>query len=88
MFGGTMISLILPKLIRSVIRDGIWTFSFGRQQRRADISYSTTQGKRAAFNGCLPKTNCSLLLFVIYEIFHPQNRGKGRRPAWQDRRPI
>jgi hypothetical protein len=51
MFGGTTISLILPKLIRSVIRDGIWTFSFGRQPRRADISYSTTQGKRTAFNG-------------------------------------
>src|SRR5208282_364048 len=26
MFGGTTISLILPKLIRSVARDGIWTF--------------------------------------------------------------
>jgi hypothetical protein len=50
MFGGTTISLILPKLIRSVIRDGIGTFSFGRQQRRADISCSTTQGKCAAFN--------------------------------------
>src|SRR5437016_8996743 len=25
--GGVMISLILPKLIRSVARDGIWTFN-------------------------------------------------------------
>jgi hypothetical protein len=32
MFGGTTISLILPKLIRSVARDGIWTFWFGWQQ--------------------------------------------------------
>src|SRR5260370_41182743 len=26
-FGGAMISLILPKLIRSIARDGIWTFT-------------------------------------------------------------
>jgi hypothetical protein len=26
MFGGAMISSILPKLIRSVTRDDIWTF--------------------------------------------------------------
>jgi hypothetical protein len=81
MFGGTTISLILPKLIRSVIRDGIWTFSFGRQQRRTDISYSTTQGKLAAFNGPLAKPNCCLFPLVIYEIFRPQNRGKGAAPA-------
>jgi len=29
MLGGTTISLILPKLILSVARDGIWTFWFG-----------------------------------------------------------
>ena len=34
-FGGAMISLILPKLIRSMARDGIWTLSFGRRQRPA-----------------------------------------------------
>src|SRR6266404_2399842 len=26
-FGGAMTSLILPKLIRSIARDGIWTFT-------------------------------------------------------------
>jgi hypothetical protein len=31
MFGGATISLILPKLIRSVARDGIYNFLFGRQ---------------------------------------------------------
>src|ERR1700691_2563916 len=34
-FGGAMISLILPKLIRSVTRDGILTFYIARRQRRA-----------------------------------------------------
>jgi hypothetical protein len=29
MFGGAVISLILPKLIRSMVRDGIFTFFFG-----------------------------------------------------------
>jgi hypothetical protein len=37
MFGGTTISLILPKLIRSVARDGIWTFWFGWQLRQPAI---------------------------------------------------
>jgi hypothetical protein len=37
MFGGTTISLILPKLIRSVARDGILTFWFGWQQRQPAI---------------------------------------------------
>jgi hypothetical protein len=37
MFGGTTISLILPKLIRSVTRDGIWAFWFGWQQRQPAI---------------------------------------------------
>ena len=27
-FGGAMISLIFPKLMRSVTRDGIWTFKY------------------------------------------------------------
>jgi len=72
--------LILPKLMRSVIRDGIGTFWFGRQQRRADISYTTTQGRRAAFNGLPAKSNCCLFLLVMDENFRPQHRGKGRRP--------
>jgi hypothetical protein len=63
MFGGVTISLILPKLIRSITRDGIWTFLFGPATRRADILHSTAQGKRTVFNGetCLnPKPICCL----------------------------
>jgi hypothetical protein len=63
MFGGVTISLILPKLIRSVTRDGIWTFFLARQLRRADILHSTAQGKCAVFDGetCLnPKPICCL----------------------------
>jgi hypothetical protein len=37
MFGGATISLILPKLIRSVTRDDIWAFWFGRQSLPAAI---------------------------------------------------
>jgi hypothetical protein len=37
MFGGTMISLILPKLIRSVARDGILNFLLGTATRRTGI---------------------------------------------------
>jgi hypothetical protein len=38
MFGGAMISLILPKLIRSVARDGIFGFLFfGAATRRTGI---------------------------------------------------
>jgi hypothetical protein len=47
MFGGETISLILPKLIRSVVRDDIWIFS---SPEKFTGHYSTTQGKPAAFN--------------------------------------
>jgi hypothetical protein len=87
MFGGTTISLILPKLIRSIIRDGIGTFRFGRQLRQADISYSTTQGRRTAFNGRPAKPNCCLLLFVISKSSTRKIAGMGRRPP-AGRRPI
>jgi hypothetical protein len=51
MFGGMTISLILPKLIRSVTRDGIFIFlSVARQQRRTGNYYLTTQGKPVAFS--------------------------------------
>jgi len=59
MFGGAMISLILPKLIRSVARDGIFGFLLGTATRRTEIVYSTTQGKPAAFKrpACQPATS-------------------------------
>jgi hypothetical protein len=49
MFGGETISLILPKLIRSVVRDGIWIFNLAG--KIPGHFNSTTQGKTAAFNG-------------------------------------
>jgi hypothetical protein len=66
MFGGAMISLILPKLIRSVARDGILISSFWPSGGIPPLLYSprpppkahlclTTQGKPAAFNGQLAK---------------------------------
>jgi hypothetical protein len=55
MFGGTMISLILPKLIRSVARDGIFGFLLGHGNMPGRNFYLTTQGKPAAFNGQLAK---------------------------------
>jgi hypothetical protein len=56
MFGGTTISLILPKLIRSVTRDGIWTFWFDTATAPCRYIYLTTHGKPAAFNGKPAKT--------------------------------
>jgi hypothetical protein len=50
MFGGATISLILPKLIRSVARDGICNLFVWPATRRL-FSQSTTQGKPAVFNG-------------------------------------
>jgi len=55
MFGGTTISLILPKLILSVARDGILTFYFQQCENRTAIKL-TTLGKHAAFNDELAKT--------------------------------
>src|SRR6266511_1368687 len=54
-FGGAMISLILPKLIRSLARDGI---VFSRLAGYPPDRYLsvTTQGKCPAFAGNLPKS--------------------------------
>jgi hypothetical protein len=46
MFGGTTISLILPKLIRSVARDGIWAFWFGWQLCQPQFSINDTRQAR------------------------------------------
>jgi hypothetical protein len=51
MFGGLTISLILPKLIRSVARDGIFNFLLGAFLRRTGFFHSTTQSKPAAIRG-------------------------------------
>jgi hypothetical protein len=54
MFGGMTISLILPKLIRSVARDGIFYFLLGTATRRT-IFHLTTQGKPVVINDQLAK---------------------------------
>src|SRR5579859_1466282 len=78
MFGGTTISLILPKLIRSVARDGIWTFLSGTANIAAPLfSHLTTQGKRAAFNGCLPKLNTDVSVMDFNKSVLPQRRERG-----------
>ena len=83
-----MISLILPKLIRSVARDGIFGFLLGTATRRTEIVYSTTQGKPAAFkHGQLANPISNLLLFIGPQNYVPQFTGekgataKRRRPG-------
>src|SRR5262252_3744176 len=57
MFGGATISLILPKLIRSVARDGIFSFLFfGAANPPRRNFHLTTQGKPAVFHGQLANT--------------------------------
>jgi hypothetical protein len=56
MFGGAMISLILPKSIRSVTRDDIGTFFARPALCRAIGSQQTTQGKNPVFNSELADT--------------------------------
>jgi hypothetical protein len=46
-----MISLILPKLIRSVTRDGIFWLSRMAGDGAGPLFQSTTQGKYAEFTG-------------------------------------
>jgi hypothetical protein len=65
MFGGTTISLILPKLIRSVALDGIWTFWLGTATAPRRKFYLTTQGKGAAFNGELAKTKTGFVAPIL-----------------------
>jgi len=65
MFGGDVISLILPKLILSVTLDGILTFSRPRPDHHFDdrmrfLHCLTTINKRAAFNGILVSANFQL----------------------------
>ena len=49
-----MISLILPKFLRSVARDGIWTFIDGWNYQT--LLLLTTEGKDATFNDELATT--------------------------------
>jgi hypothetical protein len=56
MFGGATISLILPKLIRSVARDGIFGFLFvARHLAAPKFSLNDTRQARR-INGQLAKT--------------------------------
>src|SRR4249919_3830412 len=85
-FGGVMISLILPKLIRSVARDDIWTFATGRPRGPHRLCYSTTQGKTAAFNCELANSRtanrgpANISLFILNFTGYGQN---GAPPAWR-----
>src|SRR6478609_9050378 len=83
-----MISLILPKLIRSVARDGIWTFSCPVTQPD-DIFYSTTQGKAAMFNRELAKPRNPDPLEIPLELDCKYKLGTGpkRGDALSRRRP-
>jgi hypothetical protein len=60
MFGGATISLILPKLIRSVARDGIYNFCLAGNPPAVFSINDTRQA--AAFNGRLPKPKPTFLL--------------------------
>src|SRR5262245_46451487 len=52
-FGGAIISLILPKLIRSVARDGIWTFSAVRFLKPDGFLFNDTrQGRDVQSRTC------------------------------------
>src|ERR1700749_1875501 len=60
-FGGAMISLILPKLIRSAVaRDGMFTFSQCPACAGPFIFNLTTQGKSAAFDSELAKFQATM----------------------------
>src|SRR5437763_16728497 len=66
--GGAMISLILPKLILSVARDGILTFGDAGNHARLLVFPKTTAGKDARFKSELAETKpleaavcCSLM---------------------------
>jgi hypothetical protein len=63
-FGGAMISLILPKLIRSLARDGI-VFSSLAGTRRPLVLFVTTQSKRPAFAGNLPNSKPKFRCYSI-----------------------
>jgi hypothetical protein len=62
MFGGVTISLILPKLILSVTRDGIWTFLFGPATApRRHSSFNGTRQVRRIQRRNLPEPQTDLL---------------------------
>jgi hypothetical protein len=63
-FGGAMISLILPKLIRSLARDGI-VFSSLAGTCRPLVLFVTTQSKRPAFAGNLPNSKPKFRCYSI-----------------------
>src|ERR1700679_2198878 len=81
MFGGTTISLILPKLILSVARDGILTFYFQQCENRTAIKL-TTQGKSAAFNDefAKTKTNFSVCELIKNSRSAPAKKSAGATP--------
>src|SRR5262245_60678470 len=64
--GGAMISLILPKLIRSVTRDGILTFDDGRRLRRTFGYSETTAGKAAPFKSRLAESQTAHSGFSLF----------------------
>src|SRR5476651_554022 len=78
MFGGTTISLILPKLILSVARDGILTFYFQQCENRTAIKL-TTQGKSAAFNDEFAKTKTKFSVCELIKKFKERPGEKIRR---------
>src|SRR5476651_2018276 len=78
MFGGTTISLILPKLILSVARDGILTFYFQQCENRIAIKL-TTQGKSAAFNDEFAKTKTNFSVCELIKNFKERPGEKIRR---------
>jgi len=57
-------------------------FPFGWGNIAAPLfSHSTTQGKRAAFNGCLPKPVTDVSVLDFNKFCFPAKAGTGR---WQD----
>ena len=70
-FGGAMISLILPKLIRSVARDGIWTFNewLATAPDRWLLLNDTRQGRRVQARTCRnsnhPRWRSLMFCFLI-----------------------
>jgi hypothetical protein len=89
MLGGATISLILPKLIRSVARDGIWTFCVGwhyagyflNQRLNANAPLPTPTSD-VGVNGQFAFPNYLLFLFVT------QPQLKNRTTARRLRQPL
>jgi hypothetical protein len=75
MFGGATISLILPKLIRSVARDGIFSFLFVAQQRTAPkfSLNDTRQARRISGQLATPTTE----MYYQFKIVKGSRFGRG-----------